>query len=130
MIGKSPFTCGFFKVKVYELMSKHHTILGKNESYHRGKNEVYLDHCREIKEFLNEGHFDFDGNKYKSIGPVISDIFKSLSRNAPEKKRTVLQNFNRESWLALEEKRKHFIIDCKGCLGNINFKHGLSICSR
>lgn len=129
MIAKNPLTCGFFKVKVYELMLRDCKILGKNDCDTKGKSEVFMEHCREIKEFFIEGRFDFDENQYKTIGPVISDIFKLLTRNAAEKKRVILRNFNRESWekLALEERRKHSLFDCKGCRGNQNFKHGLSM---
>ena len=129
MIGKNPFICGFFKVKVYQLMLNYGTVLGKNDCDNRKKGDVYLEQCQEIKDYFTEGRFDFDSSKYRKIGPEILDVFKSLARNAPDKKRIILQNFDRESWekLALLKKREHSLFDCKGCLKNKNFKHGLSM---
>lgn len=129
MVSKNPFTCGFFKVKVNELMSKCSTILGKNVSDNRAKSCVYTEHCKEIKEFFKDGRFTFDETSYRKIGPVMSQIFKSLGHNSPEKRQRILQTFNQESWekLSNEEKKRHSVVDCKGCLGNRNFKHGLSL---
>ena len=93
------------------------------------KRDIFSSHCKELKDVLQHGDCNFDESLYPKFSSAIVDQFKLLSRNNPDKRKIILENFSRESWekLTLEEKKKHSVIDRKGCLGFSSLKHGLSL---
>ena len=88
-----------------------------------------MNHCREIEEFFQYGNVNFESKNYRLIAPPIAETFRYLTKAKPDSKQSILHNFSKDSWerLALEEKKRHSFIDCKGCLGDKDFKNGLSL---
>ena len=130
MSARNPVTCGFLKVKVFNLLLRDtyelRTIACKADI-----GEIFKGHCKEIGEFfgcLSSGAFDIDTKSYRKNLVPIKDIFSTLSQNNPAKKQVILETFNENEWARLErdEKEKHEPQKCNGCLNNRKFKNALS----
>ena len=129
MSARNPVTCGFLKVKVFNLLLRD-TYELRNVAYKVDIGEIFKRHCEEIREFfgcLASGAFDIDVESYRKSLVPIKEIFSKLSQNNPGNKQVILETFNENEWARLErdEKEKHEPQKCNGCLNNRKFKYGL-----
>ena len=123
--AKDPLTCGFLKVKVFQLLTA--SCYGLRGGDKQDIGVIYAEHCANIKAWLGS-EFEFSTDHYKFNLVPLRDIFRKLSQNSPKKKTIITQTFSDESWEKLDNaaKRKHTPGDCEGCLENRRFKNGLS----
>ncbi|XP_066932129.1 uncharacterized protein [Clytia hemisphaerica] len=133
MTANDPLTCGFLKVKVFNLLVRDCYKLGKLSACTVDKSNTYEIHCREIKEyFCGVETFDINSAYYAKnlvgIRKILLDIGKSTSVARPPKEE-ILNTFSEKIWKRLSqcEKELHSLKDCKGCLSFRTFKTGLSL---
>ena len=63
MTANDPLTCGFLKIRVYNLLVRDSHKLGKNNSSTFDKSYIYQFHCQEVKDY-------FDGIESFNIKPA------------------------------------------------------------
>ena len=121
MSGRDPLTCGFLKVKVFNLLVRDSYEI-RDAKCTEETGEVYKRHCKEVKDFfeLCGDAFDFKQEFYRKNLTTIGGVLKELSKSNANFKQNILQTFSEESWerLAIDEKEKHQPENCKACLSN------------
>ena len=128
MLGRDPLICGFFKVKVFNLVTKDSDKLGKNNTDKYEIGAILSNHCKELNTYFNTNTFEITKEFYRRCYSVIAEILRSLRRANAEKFKIILEAFNDESWekLSLDGKKKHSLNECRGCLEDQKFKNGLA----
>ena len=129
MSGRDPLTCGFLKVKVFNLLVRDSYEI-RDAKCTAETGEIYKRHCKEVKEFfeLSGDAFDFKQDLYRKNLTSVGGVLKELSKSNASFKQNILQTFSKESWERLErdEKEKHQPENCNACLSNRKFKLALS----
>ena len=124
--ARNPLTCGFLKVKVFNLLVKDAYELRGETSVHAIA-DIHKKHCADIKEFFGMAAYDFTLQSYTSNLLSANEVFRTLTRNKPKSKSIIMDTFSEESWkkLAITKKEKHSPGDCKGCHENRKFKNAM-----
>ena len=132
MTANDPLTCGFLKIKVFDLLVRDTFKLGKNSNCTVDKSNTYQIHCQEIKQcFDGIPSFDIKPDYYAkhSVGikKILCDIGNSISTRSSKEK--VLNIFSETAWKRLSpcERELHSLKDCEGCLSDRIYKTGLSL---
>lgn len=125
--ARDPLTCGFLKVKAYNLHLKD-TYQLRDEKDCNVIGEIYKKHCSDIKEFFGMEEYDISPKLYKNNLLSVKEIFRKLGKDKPKCKAAILETFSKDAWEKLEasEKVKHSPGDCKGCLETRKFKLALA----
>ena len=124
-----PLTCGFLKVKVFNLLIRDSYKLGNNNTCRADKSYIHKGHCLEIKDlFHGFESFCFDSKFYNKNLTVVKKLLFDVGKASCTKKEEILQIFSENYWgrLTLDEKKTHTLRNCNGCLSDKRFKNGLS----
>ena len=127
-----PLTCGFVKVIGYEIFKQNYGIRkleheNKNQFQGRIQKRQYIEFQKIFSSDIND-KFDIPYTKFTCNFPKMIKIFQGMNKKNQSKLAMVLKTFSRENWdnLSNDEKMKHSIVDCDGCIKKKVFRDQLA----
>ena len=122
-----PLSCGFAKAFVFTKLVEDKDKLGKNVNNSELASIYKMHHDAYSVNFSN-GQFDVEYEHYKKNFVKIKDVILSLGKCSNNKKNNFLETFSSKSWKELKpnQRQKHSVYHCKGCLHNESLRIPLS----
>ena len=127
--------CGFFRVGVYKILNDYDNIyvnkdiLIRQPSQNLKVNDSTLLHKRfdvVVKEFTNSV---LDYEVFVNTCQKVTQLIHTIGKNSADDRRKIMDVFSLENWrdFTMEEKNKHSLYLCEGCMKDKLFKSTLSL---
>ena len=121
-----PLSCGFLKAFCYKTFTTTPQSLRGNWIKQQ-TGEILMQQCESFQNVFQADNCHVPYCKFKHFHEIIKPI-QSLDKKHPTKKIEFLEIFSSKNWDNLKEnKTKHSLIDCKGCLNNKKLRSTLAM---
>ena len=124
-----PLSCCFSKSIAFSLFKSKHIKKECNEHQKQYTNRIYTQHYENFNFLFSEGgDFNVSYKQFSQNFPRIVKYFEKLNKRKPSLKKGFLETFSLETWtnLNINEKYKHTLQNCTGCLKNFKYRELLA----
>ena len=124
-----PLSCGFSKSIAFSLFKSNHIKKECNEHQKQYINSINTQHYENFNFLFSEGgDFNVSYKQFSQNFPRIVKYFEKLNKRKPSLKKGFLETFSLETWtnLNINEKYKHTLQNCTGCLKNFKYRELLA----
>lgn len=124
-----PLTCGFGRAAIYQILSDKSIKRLQNENLKVYTSRVYKDQYAQYLQYFNneKENFHVEYEHFKLKFPKITKYLDDISKRKPQLKKQILEHFSEQTWKELgEQRQRHCLNDCKGCLKDKKSRNFLS----
>ena len=122
-------SCGFSKSFAFSLFKSNHIKKECNEHQKEYTDRMHTQHYENFNFLFSEGgDFDVSYKQLPQSFPRIVKYFEKLNKRKSSLKKKFLETFSLETWtnLNINEKHKHTLQNCRGCLKNSKYRELLA----